>query len=242
MRCYTCLVVLTVLIAGCGQQQNDRRVLIAAASAASETTTAATASTATSQKYTTRTGELVNPEGDQVVLLYFDLAGIAPPMDKWIELDPRVRFAQPFEKEPLRKEVRAQFDAGIASVGDVGRLRLTLNATLGNYDPSYGEYLIRDIGPGSMITFEGLGEKVSVKFSNGQVAQVWKVTPEDAKLVQDKVGPYGGVTLDLLLQITGVQPGTANAAITADIVELEMRTNPGGLSVARLKPGSEGAH
>jgi len=135
----------------------------------------------------------------------------------------------------------AQFDASIASVADVGRLRVTLNATLGNYDPSYGEYLIRDIGPGSMITFEGLGEKASVKFSNGQVAQIWKVTPEEAKLVRDKVGPYGGVTLDLLLQITGVQPGTANAAIMADIVEFEMRTNPGGLSVARLKPGSEGA-
>ena len=45
-----------------------------------------------------RTGELINPENSTMVFLYYDLAGLTPPIDNWVEQDNRVQFAQPLDK------------------------------------------------------------------------------------------------------------------------------------------------
>lgn len=182
-----------------------------------------------------RTGELVNPEGEAMVFLYYDLAGLAIPLDNWVEKDNRVQFAQPFDKAAKRAEVRAELEAGAAAVKNVGFLRLNMNANLSDYDPTYGEFTVRALAPSSVVYFDGFGQKVELRFTNGRNAQLWKVPQEDAQLTRDKIGPYGQADLDVLLRITGVQPGTGGGTLNTEVVEYELRAQRGGLTLGRVQ-------
>lgn len=184
-----------------------------------------------------RTGELINPEASQVVFLYYDLAGIAPPIAQWVDKDNRVQFAQPFDKEARRTEVRAELESAAAAVSGVGSIRLTMNADLSDYDPTYGEFTVRALSPGSIVPFDALGQKVAIKFANGRTAQLWKVPEAEARLVRDKVGSFGQVTLDVLLRVTGVQPAPGGGTILTEVVEYELRESRSGLLVGRIQVG-----
>ena len=59
-----------------------------------------------------RTGQLVNPDESTMVFLYYDLAGIQPPIDRWVEDDNRVRMAPAIDKAATRATVRAELEAG----------------------------------------------------------------------------------------------------------------------------------
>lgn len=185
-----------------------------------------------------RSAELSNPEHSAVVLLYYGLAGIAPPIDKWVEADSRVQMAPAPQKAARRDEVRAELQAAAASVADVGVLRITLNdAGLSHYDPNYGEFQIGAVSPSSMVSYEAFGQKVNVKFVNGKTAQIWPMSAEDAQVVTDKLGPYGGrAELETELIITGVTPGPGGGTINARIVEMTLRDARAGMVLGRLRP------
>lgn len=182
-----------------------------------------------------RTRELVNPDNNTMVFLYFDLAGIAPPIDSWVEKDNRVQYAQPVDKAPLRTTVKAELESGAAAVRGVGTIRLSLNsANLSAYDPTYGEFMVGALAPSSVVSFDALGQKVSLRFGNGRTAQIWRVPAAEAQAIRDKIG-YSGVALDTLLRITGVQPGPGGGTIVADFVEYEMRTVQSGAMIGRVQ-------
>jgi hypothetical protein len=182
-----------------------------------------------------RTGELVNPDDTTMVFLYYDLAGIAPPIDAWVEEDSRVRFAQPIDKAGKREEVRAEMASGAASVRGIGLVRLSMNANLSDYDPTYGEFTVRALAPSSTVEFKALGQKVSVKFANGRTAQIWAVPQDQAQAIRDKIGYGHQASLDVLLRITGVQPGPGGGTLTTEVVEYEMRNNRTGQVIGRVR-------
>jgi hypothetical protein len=182
-----------------------------------------------------RTGELVNPENETMVFLYYDLAGLAIPLDTWVEQDNRVQFAKPFDKAALRTEVRAELEAGAAAVKNVGFLRLNMNANLSDYDPTYGEFSVRALAPSSVVHFDAFRQRVELRFTNGRNAQLWKVPPEEAQLIRDKVGGWGSASLDVLLRITGVQPGTGGGTLNTEVVEYELRSQQGDLPLGRVQ-------
>lgn len=186
-----------------------------------------------------RTGELLNPDENTVVFLYYDLAGIPPPIDQWVQKDTRVFLAQPIDKEATRRTIRSEFESGLASVRNAGFIRLALNsANLSDYDPTYGEFTIRALSPSSEVPFNALGQKVAIKFANGRTAQIWKVPAAEAQLIRDKVGMGAGnpnVDLELLLRIKSVMTGPAEGTIVTDIVEYEMRETRGGTTIHRAR-------
>jgi hypothetical protein len=183
-----------------------------------------------------RSGELVNPDQSAMVFLYHDLAGIPPPIDRWIEGDNRVRFAPPIDKAGLRETVRAEIEAGMVAVKGVGVIRLSLSsANLSDYDPTYGEFTVRALSPSSVVTFDAFGEKVSLRFGNGRIAQLWRVPPDEAQAIRDKVAMGYNVELDALLVIRSVAPGPAGGTITADVIEYEMREIRGGTTIGRVE-------
>jgi hypothetical protein len=184
-----------------------------------------------------RSGELINPEASEVVFLYYDLAGIEPPIQQWVDKDNRVQFAEAFDKEAKRTEVRAELESAAVAVSGIGSIRLTMNADLSDYDRTYGEFTVRSLAPSSMVPFDALGQKVTLKFGNGRTAQLWKVPEPEAQLVRDKIGAYGQVSLDVLLRITGVQPAPGGGTIVTDVVEYEMRENRTGLTIGRVQIG-----
>jgi len=182
-----------------------------------------------------RTGELVNPDASAMVLLYYDMAGIAPPIDRWVEADSRVAYVKPIEKPAAREMVRAELEAAAAAVRGVGVLRLTLQANLSDYDPTYGEFTLRALAPSSVVHFDAFQQKVELRFGNGLAAQTWKVPPEDSQAIRDLLGPMGAATADALLVITGVQPAPGGGSFTANVVEYELREDRSGQLLARIR-------
>jgi hypothetical protein len=183
-----------------------------------------------------RTGELVNPDNNAMVFLYYDLTGIAPPIDRWVEEDSRVKYIPALDKPAARAAVRGELEAGVAAVKGAGVIRLSLNsANLSDYDPTYGEFTVRALSPSSVIPFDALGQKVSIRFGNGKYAQIWRVAPAEAQVIRDRLANYNGVDLDVLVVIRSVVPGPAGGTITADVVEYEMRETRGGTTLARVQ-------
>lgn len=182
-----------------------------------------------------RKGEIVNPDNNTMVFLYYDLAGLTPPFDRWVESDNRVTFAKPIDKAGMRATVRAELETAAAAVHGIGFIRLSMNANLSDYDPSYGEFTVGALSPSSVVSFDAFREKVSLRFGNGRTAQIWRVPQEQAQVVRDKIGPYGSVSLDVLLRIMGVQPGPSGGTLTTDVVEYELRESRGGIAVGRVQ-------
>lgn len=183
-----------------------------------------------------RTGELVNPDNNAMVFLYYDLAGITPPIDRWVEDDSRVKFVPAIDKPAQRIAVRSELEAGLAAVKGAGVIRLSLNsANLSDYDPTYGEFTVRALSPSSVVSFDALGQKVALRFGNGKTAQIWRVPAADAQAIRDKIPLGTNVELDVLLTIKSVVPGPAGGTITADVVEYELRETRGGTTLARIQ-------
>jgi hypothetical protein len=186
-----------------------------------------------------RPRELVNPDEATVVFLYYDLAGSTPPLDDWVEEDPDVKYAQAAEKAGRRAALKPQLAAGMAAVHDVGRLRLSMNANLSDYDPTYGEFTVRALAPSSYLEFKQFGQKVDLRFTNGRTAQVWKVPAAEAQAIRDRLGS-GSADLDVLVEIVGVQPGPGGGALDARVLEYELRDARGGSTLGRVRVDTKG--
>ena len=181
-----------------------------------------------------RTGELVNPDNNAMVFVYYDLAGLQPPIDRWVEDDSRVKYAKAIDKPPQRVAVKAELEAGAAAVRGTGIIRLSLNsANLSEYDPTYEEFTVQALAPSSIVDFTALGQKVTLRFGNGRQAQLWHVPAAEAQAIRDKIAMAGNVELEVLLQIKSVLPGPGGGTITADVVEYELRETRGGTTIAR---------
>jgi hypothetical protein len=182
-----------------------------------------------------RTGELINPDGSTMVLLYYDLAGIAPPLDQWLDDDMRVRMAPATEKPAARDLVRRELEAGVKGVHDVGAIRLSMHANLSEYDATYGEFNVRALAPSSVVEFKAFGQKVALKFGNARSAQTWKVPAAQAQGVRDRIGFSSDVSIDALLQIRDVHAAPEGGTITANVIEYELRENRGGTLLGRVQ-------
>jgi hypothetical protein len=178
---------------------------------------------------TGRTGELVNPDEQTMIFLYYDLAGLTPPIDNWIAEDSNVRYGPADAKPARREELRAAYTAAQTSVRNVGRLRLTVRSNLSDYDPTYGEFTVQALAPGSTYNFRAFSRSVTLRLANGQQAQRWPVSPTDAQKIKDRVSYLQGTELDVVLQITGVQPGTDGGSLTANVVSYEIRDRSAGV-------------
>ena len=184
-------------------------------------------------RFAARTREIVNPDPHTMVFLYLDLAGLKAPVEEWVEKDNRVQFAPPIEKAARRTAVRAELEAGLASVKEVGQLRLSLaNAQLSDYDPSNGEFVIGALSPASELVFSALGQKVVTRFSNGETAQLWRVPAAEAQALRDRTRNRN-VALDTVLRITDVQPGPGGGALVTRIESYALRAADGS-TIARL--------
>jgi hypothetical protein len=198
------------------------------------TSTAAGVAAATpAGRFAARTREIVNPDQPAMVFLYFDLAGLKPPLEEWVEKDGRVQFAAPVDKPARRAAVRAELEAGLAAVREIGRIRLSIgNAQLSDYDPANGEFTVGALCPASELMFSALGQKVVTRFTNGETAQLWRVPAGEAQAVRDRVRNRN-VSLDTVLRIVDVQPGSGGGAIVTRIDEYALRAGDGS-TLARV--------
>lgn len=180
-----------------------------------------------------RTGVLTNPANSQVVFLYYDLAGIPPPIDAWVEQDNRVEFAPTTQKAEQRAQVKAELLAGLAAVKDIGVLQLHTDARVSQYDPTYGEFTIGALSPASEYTFDALGSHVAVKFDNGLDAQTWSVPKAESQGFIDKT-LNRTVNLDVVLRITKVLPAPVGGTLVTHIESWALRDAITGTTIAKV--------
>lgn len=239
------ILIAIMLSAACGNSDpsatehasvSDRSTSSTGASAAPTDARngSSTARSSAKQAFGQRTGELTNPDNSSIVLLYYDLADIAPPIDQWVEEDSRVTMAQGLDKASRRTTVKAELESARAAVSDIGYLRLTMDAKLSEYDPTYGEFTIRALSPSSTVSFDAFRQRVGIRFANARAAQTWTVPPDEAQAIRDKLS-YSGASLDALLRITGVQPAPNGGSITTEVVEYELRERRKGYVLARVQ-------
>ncbi|MEQ8204581.1 MAG: hypothetical protein RIA65_00275 [Woeseia sp.] len=181
--------------------------------------------------------ELVNPDDAAMVFLYYDLAGITPPAESWVELDRRLGVTPAAGKAALRTVIRQELEVGAASVTDVGLIRLSIgSAKLSDYDPTYGEFTVRALAPSSVISYTAFRQQVELRFGNGREAQTWKVPADQAQLISDRIGRFtGGVKLEVLLRLTGVQPGMSGGTLMVNVLEYELHHPSDGTTIGRVR-------
>jgi hypothetical protein len=241
--------ITLMLLAGCGKSPAPVATSDAAAAQAAPTAPTANAPIAPPAAQATqapsaggnlaaRTGELSNPDNATMVYLYYDLAGITPPIGQWVEQDERVRYAPGADKAAQRVAVKAAFEGGLAAVRGVGVIHLTANANLSQYDPTYGEFTIGALSPGSVYTFKAMDQTVTLKFNNALAAQTWSVPKDQAQGITDRYGDHS-LNLDTTLKIEQVLPDPAGGTIVARVVSWNLRDGSDGTTVARVTvPGS----
>lgn len=231
---YGSMLLALALLSGCGSGAAPVAQSAPGADAPpAATESAAKSAGASPQQKATR--ELVNPDASTIVFLYYELAHLPLPIDTWVEEDSRVRFAPAPEKAAHRAAVRAELESAAASVRGVGAIRLTMHANLSEYDPSYGEFTVRALSPSSVVTFDALGQKVAVSFTNGRTAQIWRVPPAEAQGIRDKISYAGNVEMDALLRIADVLPGPGGGTLATEVLEYELRETQRGVALARVQ-------
>jgi hypothetical protein len=192
-----------------------------------------------SGQFAGRTGELLNPDNETMVFLYYDLTGNPPPVDQWVQKDTRVTYAPAIEKAALREQAKAEIEAGLAAVRGAGLIRLSIqNANLSDYDPTYGEFTIRALSPSSEVTFRAFDQDVAIRFANGRTAQIWKVPPAEAQAIRDKMmvgGYFGTAEIEVLLSIRAIQPGPGGGTIITDVLEYELREPRSATTITRQR-------
>lgn len=238
-------LAIAALALGCAEPKDSAVDVSPAPTAQSEAAAAAAAPAAAAPAAAPvtgingRSGELLNPDTSTVVMLYLDLANLPVPLEQWVDGDNRVRMARPADKPAQRAAVRAELEAALAGVHNVGVIRLTMIANLSEYDATYGEFTVRAFAPSSMVEFKEYGQKVELKFGNARAAQVWRVPADQAQGVLDRIGLHGNVTADALLRIRDVHAAPEGGSITVDVVEYELRENRSGALLGRVQPAQQ---
>lgn len=237
------LIASTILLLGCGKADDP-----AGSTSASSTSNTFASSSATDANggegnangksgIEGRQAELASPSDSSIVFLYYSLAGLKPPLESWVENDARLLQAPAPDKALRRQELQNEYELGAKSVNGIGTIRVSLNsANLSEYDPTYGEFTVGAISPGSHLSYSAFNQNIKIQFANAKTAQLWRVTPEEAQVVRDKLGRYASASIDLELKIIGVQPETNGGTIMANIVEYELRDNIKNTVIGRIKP------
>ncbi len=181
-----------------------------------------------------RLREVASPDDATMILLYYSLSGLPMPVDRWAEGERKVQFAQPIDKAPLRAQARAEITTGAAAVRDIGLIRLTMDANLSDFDPSYNEFTVRALSPSSEVEFNAFGQTAAIRFVNGETAQRWSFAGADAQAARDRI-EHGGVELVVLTRVTGASPAPDGGIINTEVLNYELRNRQSGTVIARVK-------
>ena len=186
-----------------------------------------------------RTGELVSPDAEAIASLYYDWAGIEPPIDEFAEQyvndDRSVNDANRVQKLARAQDIyRRRFRSGL----NVGFIKLNLSAKLSEYDATTGEFYVDAFAPGSSVNYRAYDRFFQLKFENDAEAYRWKVPSYMAdRIVQQTEGEHGfrSLTIPVVAQISGVAPsGTSGGVIYARILSYSLQARGTGAVVGRV--------
>ncbi len=157
--------------------------------------------------------QLVSPDAEDVVFLYYGLSGEDPSLSEIADLS---TASKEFGRAEAHAKIEAQLKAKLDAVKGVKFLQVNLNNSFGQYDEKYKEYDF-DLGTGTSIPFTAYGRNVELVLTNGGLAQSWKLDPPDAAEVLRKNGGGRGVRLVLHLRVLDAPPSAGDSRLRIDV-------------------------
>lgn len=171
------------------------------------------------------TRELSHPEDLQVVMLGYRLLGRAPPLAQWAAEQPRVKYANEFERADLLAQETARFQEIYDATAEVGRLRLNVNSRLSEYDAGRGGFYVDAYLPGSGFNFAVQPasypvreERVTLSIEDNGELNFWPVDATTAQQALARNQNLREVLLDSELMITGASRRSDSVVITARLL------------------------
>lgn len=173
---------------------------------------------------------LRDPSGETAVWAFHHLAGSEPNFAPLVaERMRKVRDVNEFNRAEVMAAQEQQLRTEYAAAAGYTHMELNLNSQLSEYDPTYQEYYLSALGPGSYVSFHGHGERVDVRLINAEDGSVWPLPPQEAEKIAGMLGGYNRqVSLRLQLQITDATPTSGGGDIHARILRFSIYTPPRG--------------
>lgn len=189
-----------------------------------------------------RTRILRQADDDTIGWLVLDWTSEEAPIVQWAESG--IRVGSNGVTEFNRAERIAAEHASIARQRDAakgyGKIRVSLNSNLSEYDAGYGEFYVNAFSPGSSVVFRPfqyrrpnpLNRGVNITFTNADDAFVLPMQPEEAEALVGRLESGRRITVDMDLTIEEVNLGADNATIIAHIDQYSLLSTKHGASRA----------
>jgi uncharacterized caspase-like protein len=179
---------------------------------------------------------LSNPSDTDLYLLAYDLSHIEAPFDELSERDQSVLRANEFDKPKKAARAEEELRARAKSLQGTAMLSVSMHNNFGEYDPKYEEYDFTSLSENVHLSFNAFGRQIKLYMTNGDKAQSWKLTPEEAAQVLRLTKGQRYVRLALKLQILDADPpvGQEPLVIRTRIVEYDIFTQNGNTRLGKV--------
>ncbi len=181
-----------------------------------------------------RRGEIDYPDDETMTWIYYHWANIEPPIR---ELAKEIVNKKSTYNTKINEFNRDDFILSEASAiqqrfneaKDIGVINLNIRGSLSDYDTTYGEFYVGAFTPGAYFSFAGMGGiKVQLKLVNSQDANIWKVSPADAKEITNRFdSSFRGVTAITTIKLVKAKATAAGGVLEGKIISYVLSTNEG---------------
>lgn len=177
--------------------------------------------------------ELEAPDAETVGWIYYDLAGVEPPLERWARKaheDQARRYrsgVNEFNAADHLAEVRAEFSKRFEGAKGFDRVRVDINGNVSEYDTEYQEFYVDAFSPGSYLSYEALGQTFKIRMTNAADAYVWSVPAEEARKIVKRLGSYRRVKVSAHLKLKNAAPLANGGRIDAEIVSYTIYSSKG---------------
>lgn len=157
-------------------------------------------------------------EGD-MIRIYYAVAGLPPPREKWAErILPRVDNSLPPEEAWNR--AMAEVDARWNALKDVRCITLNADSGIRRYDAARGGLLVEAFSPSSYYNFGDYADRVRLKIRNADAAYLWKMPPERGQALTANYN-MSGSSVVARLKIVGARPSQDGGIIEAEVIDYD---------------------
>jgi len=148
----------------------------------------------------------VKATNDVVAFVFHRLSGTPLDLRAIARTDKRYRYANEFDRAAIETALVSGLKVRRSATDNVEGFRLRISSGVSEYDPVAGSFQIKDLNGRTFFPFSRFGRKYALSMENQLDFQEWKVPIDEAKeLVRKLMSPYGGRSVDLILdvQLTG---------------------------------------
>ncbi len=168
-------------------------------------------------------GTLLDPSAEDVVLLYFALRDLPPPLERWRRGSPEIGRADEFHRAAAIDEFDRRITARVRSLRGVRGLRIGLRGEFSVYDSVSACFYLSGLSEGSTVPYAAFDTNVALRPVDGGEWNMWPLPPTEAERVLLANGGHRDVTLLYALGVVADQsryPADREIAVTIQAIDI----------------------